>query len=157
MKYNVGDKYLFRKKNHADDGCMVEIEQLSDPMEVYCMVHLEGNTNMRMWVRFDELQLIVDCDIQKGDIVSYENRNFLYCNVTVRGFIMRNVVDEYGCPFNIPIEKARKVSNPDERKKFFTSLKQNCKLTYDKIMEAKNKLIISHIDEILRLLNYEVD
>ena len=157
MKYNIGDKYLFRKKNHAYDGCMVEIEQLSDPMEEHCMVHLEGNKTMRIWVRFDELQLIADQNIKIGDIILYEDRMFLYCRVLKYMLMRYNAIDEFGNGFRIPIDKARKITHFNDRKKFFTHLKANCRRAYDKIMETKDNLIIDHIEQILRLLDYEVD
>ncbi len=157
MKYNVGDKYIFKKKNHAYDGCIVEIDQLSDPMEMHCMVHLEGNKDMRIWVEFNNLQPTVTDNIRKGDIILYEGHLFLYCYVLMRGIIQYNAIDEYGTRFRIPIEEAVKISHPNDIKKFFKELRKNRKSVYDKIMDSKNACIVNHLDEIIRLLEYETD
>lgn len=157
MKYNVGDKYIFKKNNHAYDGCIVEIDQLSDPMEMHCIVHLEGNKDMKIWVEFNNLQPITVENIRKGDIVLYEGRLFLYCYVIRRGIVQYNAIDEYGTGFRIPIEKATKISHSNDRKKFFKELKKNRESVYDKIMDSKDDCIINHVNEILRLLDYEFD
>lgn len=36
-------------------------------------------------------------------------------------------------------------------------LKEKANSTYDKIMETQHESIIRHVDEILKLMNYEVD
>ena len=158
----LGEQYLFRKKNHAYDCCMVEVDEFSDPLHHFCSVHIVGTDAVRIWANFDELIKLSnreDETIEKGDIISYENRLFLRYDVRRCNsyFPMYNAIDERGIGYQIDMKKCKKITNSKDRKKFFMDLREKANSTYNKIMETQHESIIRHVDEILRLMNYEVD
>ena len=157
MKYNVGDKYIFKNDKHAYNGCVVEIESSIDMFASYCLVNVVGNKDVKIYVNFNELYSLPDNDIKKGDIIIYNNRKFLHCLVIQGGLCRYNAIDEHGNGFKVPIEQAIKVYDVNTKRQFFIDLKNNSRRIYDKVMMSRDKQFVEHIDEIIRLLGYEVD